>query len=68
MLQKIDCIISAVKQRNSKYLKRMHNFGVEVPKTVADSISLNENNGDTLWQGEISKEIKNVISPFKIIA
>ena len=48
MLRKIDHTILAVKQRNGKYLKRTHRFGIEAPKTVAEAIDLYENNGDTL--------------------
>ena len=48
VLRKRDRIISAVKQRNAKYLKRTNKFGIEVPKTVAEAIALDENNGDTL--------------------
>ena len=58
VLRKRDRIISAVKHRNARYLKRTHNFGIEVPKTVAEVIILDENNGDTHWQEEIAKEIK----------
>ena len=49
MPQKRYYIISSVKYRNDRYLQRTHNFGIEVPKTVAESIYLDENNGYTLW-------------------
>ena len=68
MVHKRDCIISAVNQRNSEYLKRTHKFGIEVPKTVAEAIFLDENNDDNLWKDEIAKETKNVIKEFKILA
>ena len=48
MLRKRDFIISAVKQRNAKYIKHSHKFGIEVPKTIVEEIALDENNGDTL--------------------
>ena len=35
VLRKIDSIISDVKQRNTKYLKQTHKFGIEVPNTIA---------------------------------
>ena len=53
VLRKIYPIISAVNQRNNKYLKRMHKFDIEVPKTVAEAITLDANNGGTLLQKEI---------------
>ena len=40
------------------YLKLTHKFGIEVPKTVAETINLDENNGDNLWQEVIAKEMK----------
>ena len=50
MLHKRDHIISFVDKSNIKYLKRTNNFGIEVPKTVAEAIALDENNDNTLWQ------------------
>ena len=47
-----------MKQRNAKYLKHKHKFGIGVPKTVLEAIGLDESNGDTLWQDGIAKEIK----------
>ena len=55
MLHKRDCIISAVKQRNANDLKHKHKFDIEVTKTFADSIALDKNNDDTLWQEAITK-------------
>ena len=68
MLRKKDRIISAVKQSNARYIKRTHNFGIEVPKTVEEAIALDENNGDTLWKKSNAKEMKNVREAFKIFA
>ena len=39
-LKKRDRIISLVKRRNTRYLKRTHKFGIEVPKTVAEALAL----------------------------
>ena len=55
VLRKRDCIISSVNQRNAEYFKRTHNFGIEVPKTFVETISLDENNGDTFWKYDIEK-------------
>ena len=65
-MRKRDRIISSVKQRTVKYLKRTHKFGIEVPNTVAEAIALDENNGDTLWKDSIAKEMKNVRAALKI--
>ena len=68
MLQKRDCIIPDLKHRNARYLKHTHKFGNEVPKMVAEAIALDENNGDTLWQEPIPKEMKNMRAAFKTLA
>ena len=68
MLCKRYCIISAVKHRNAKYLKHTHKFGIEVLKTVAEAIDLDENNGNTLWQDAIVKDMVNVRAKLKILA
>ena len=47
--------ISAVNQRNTKYTKRPHKFGIEVTKTIAEAIDLGKRNGDTLWKDVIVK-------------
>ena len=67
MLRKRYSIILSVKQRNTKPLKRTHNFGIEVPMTVAEAINLYENNGNTIWQESISKETKDMRVVFKIL-
>ena len=38
-LKKRDHIISLVKRRNTRYLKRTHKFGIEVPKTVPEALA-----------------------------
>ena len=48
VLRNRDRVILAMKQRNDKYIKRKHKFGIEGPKTFAEAIDLDENNGDTL--------------------
>ena len=51
-----------MKQRNSRYLKCTHKFGIEVSNTVAEAIALDENNVDTLWKEAITKKMKNEIA------
>ena len=60
MLRKMDRIILDMKQRNAEYLKCTHKFCIEVLKTVADAIGLDEKNGETLCKYLIAKEMKNV--------
>ena len=66
-LKKRDRIISLVKRRNTRYLKRTHKFGIELPKTAQEALALDKKNGNTLWADAISKEIKNVRVAFKIL-
>ena len=54
-------IISLVKKRNACYLKSTHQFGIEVPKSVAKDYVLD----NTLWADAIYKDMKDVIPDFK---
>jgi hypothetical protein len=49
VLKKLDRIISMVKGHSARYLKRMHKFGIEVPKTVRDAHELDRLNGNNIW-------------------
>lgn len=60
-------IISLVRQRNARYLKKTHKFGIEVPKSVEDALAIDKRNGNTLWQDAIAKEMKNVRVAFNIL-
>jgi hypothetical protein len=57
VLKKRDRIISLVRKRNPCYLKRMHKFGIELPKTVKEAFELDRKNGNTLWADAIAKEM-----------
>ncbi len=60
MLRKRDSIIALVKKRSARYLKHMHKFGIEFPKTEEDALEFDKHNGNTLWADVIAKEMKNV--------
>ena len=62
-LKKRDRIIAAV---NKRYHKPTHKFGIRVPKTVEEAIEVDNENGNTLWQDAIAKEMKNVRVAFDI--
>jgi len=66
-LKKRDRIISLVKRRNTRYLKRTHKFGIELPKTVQEALAIDKKNGNTLWADAIAKEMKNVRVAFRIL-
>ena len=59
-LRKSDSIISLVKKRQTRYLKKTHKFGIEMPNTVKEAAKLDANNGDTKWMDAISKEIASI--------
>jgi hypothetical protein len=67
VLRKRDRIISLVRKRNSRYLKRMHKFGIESPKTVNEALELDKKNGNTFRADAIAKEMKDVCVAFKIL-
>ena len=54
-LKKRDSIISLVKKQQTRYLKKTHKFGIEIPKTVKEAAELDKNNGDTKWMDAIAK-------------
>ena len=54
-LKKPDSIISLVRKRQTRYLKKTHKFGIEMPKIVKEAAELHANNRDTKWMDVISK-------------
>jgi hypothetical protein len=60
VLKKRDQIISLVKKRNPRFLKKTHKFGIEVPKTIKDALEIDRRNGNTFWADAIAKEMKDV--------
>jgi hypothetical protein len=60
VLKKHNWIISLVCKRTTRYLKRTHKFGIEVPKTVKEALALDRKNGSTLWVDAIAKEMREV--------
>ncbi len=67
VLKKRDQVISLVNKRTTRYLKRTHKFGIEVPKTVKEALALDCKNGNTLWADAIAKEMKEVCIAFNIV-
>jgi hypothetical protein len=63
-LKKRDRIIAKV---NTRYLKRTHKFGIEVPKSVAHAMRLDVKNGNSFWEEAIAKEMKDVKVAFKVL-
>jgi hypothetical protein len=67
VLKKRDRIIFLVCKRTTRYLKRTHKFGIEVPKTVKEALALDRKNGNTLWVDTIAKEMEEVHIAFNIL-
>ena len=67
MLKKRQLIISKVKARAARYLKRNEKYGIKIPRNMNEARILDEENGNTLWQDAIAKELANVSVAFKII-
>jgi hypothetical protein len=57
-LQKRDRWICKVKTR---YWKRNHKYGVELPKSVKQAEAIDAITGTTFWRSAIAKEMKNVM-------
>jgi hypothetical protein len=67
VLKKRDQIIYLVCKQTTRYLKRTHKFGLEVPKTVKEALALDRKNSNTLWADAIAKEMKEVCIAFNIL-
>ena len=67
MLKKRDRIIASVRKWQSRYLKKSHKFGIELPMTVEQALTLDAKNDHTLWVDAISKEMENVRVAFKVL-
>ena len=63
VLKKRDRIIKKVKTR---YFRRTHKFGIELPKTVAEAFAIDKKTGTDLWRKAIEKEMRNVQVAFDI--
>ena len=58
-------MIPLVKNRNTLYIKKTHKFGIEVPKSIVQVYALDKNNGNTLREDAIYKEMKDARPDFK---
>jgi hypothetical protein len=56
-----------VKAVNSRYLKRTHRFGIEIPKTVKQALEIDADVGSNHWHDAIVKEINAVRVAFDIL-
>ena len=68
MLKKRDRIITSIRKWQTRYLKKSHKFGIELPKTVEEACAIDAKNGNTLWVDAISKEMENVRVVFEVLS
>ncbi len=68
MICKREHIIALAKKRSTRFIKKTHKFGIEVPRSVTEAYTLDKKNGNTLWADSITKEMKNIRIAFKILA
>ena len=66
-LRKREAIIKLAWSRSTRYLKKTHKFGIELPQSVTHALEVDQRNGNTLWANAIAKEMKDVWSAFRIL-
>jgi Reverse transcriptase (RNA-dependent DNA polymerase) len=64
VIRRKDRILSKIK---SKYWKRTHKFGIQVPKSVKEALDIDKETGTDLWRKAIEKEMTNTQSAFRIL-
>lgn len=52
------------KAKSTRYWKKTHKFGIEIPKNVKEALELDKQNRNDLWKLAIEKEYKNVAVAF----
>lgn len=62
VLRRRDRIIKKVK---SRYWKKTHKYGIELPKTVERALKIDDETGTDFWRRAIEKEMKNVMPAFE---
>ena len=56
-----------VKQISHRLAKKQFKFGIKVPNSVNEALSLDKENNNTLWHEAIQKELKNVLVAFRLV-
>ena len=62
VLRRRDRILKKVK---SRYWRKMHKFGIELPKLVKTAMEMNRKTRTDFWRLSIEKEMKNVLPSFE---
>ena len=67
VIKKRSVIISLVEQRNTRYLKQSHKFGIQLPKSAQEARNFDRQNCNQYCQEAIDKKIRNVRRTFQIL-
>ena len=67
VLKNRDRIFASIRKQQTRYLKKSHKFGIELPKTVEEAYALDTKNGNTLWADATSKEMENIRVALKVL-
>eukprot|EP00934_Nitzschia_sp_Nitz4_P001469 Nitzschia sp. Nitz4//scaffold498_size9664//494//4337//NITZ4_009088-RA/size9664-snap-gene-0.10-mRNA-1//-1//CDS//3329553087//1469//frame0 len=60
VLKKRQRLIKALKSRN-QHARKHYKFGIRIPRTVAEALALDQENGNTFWLDAIKKEMGNIL-------
>ena len=56
-----------IKKAKTRYWKRTHKYGVELPKSVKEALAIDARTKTTFWFDAIKKEMKNVMPAFEFV-
>jgi Reverse transcriptase (RNA-dependent DNA polymerase) len=56
-----------IRKAKSRYRKRTHKFGVEMPKSTVEAYAIDCGSGSKLWTNAIAKEMLNVRPAFRFV-
>lgn len=54
-----------IKANYTRYIKRTHKFGIEMPETIERALQIDHETGTTLWRDAIAKEMRTVEPAFE---
>ena len=56
-----------IKKLKSRYWKRTHKYGIRIPKSPAEALRLDNENGNTLWADAMTRERTNTQCTFNVL-
>ena len=64
-LRKRDTIVSSIRARIAK---SNYKYGIKIPKTIKEALTLDAENGNTLWRDSIDLEMNTILPAFDILS